>query len=93
MDIIKVKPSLKPTVSGEQSLEKKMSKKLNDEVHAHLTSVLHRTGADVLDIRSELERKDPKQWKKIEHKFKDMLRNAEVDISVTVELKNKGSES
>lgn len=123
MDIIKVKPSLKPTVSGEhliiqgtsrvigylseytcsdgkvlgrttlESLEKKMSKKLNDEVHAHLTSVLHRTGADVLDIRSKLERKDPKHWKKIEHKFKDMLRNAEVDISVTVELINKGSES
>lgn len=76
-----------------ETLEKEMTQKLNDEVNAHLTSILHRTGVDVLDIRSELERKNPKQWEKIERKFKDMLRNAKVDISVTIELKNKGSEA
>lgn len=82
-------------VEGRTSLEKleeKFTQKLNEEVNAYLTTILHRTGADVLGLRNKLKRK-PKEWKKIEERFSQLLRKAEVDIDVSIELKSKGSAS
>ena len=75
-----------------ERLEEKFTQKLNEEVNAHLTTILHRTGADVLDLHDKLEKK-PKEWKKIEKRFSELLRNAEVDINVSVELKSRGTGS
>ena len=85
----------KNKVDGQTSLaelEKGFSQEVSEQVNTKLTSILHRTGADVIDVHEKLQR-NPKEWKKIEKKIKELLKNAEVDIDVVVELINKGSEA
>lgn len=82
-------------VKGESSLKNLgvvFSKKIDEQVTTNLTTILQRTGADVLDFHKKLQRK-PKEWQKIEKNFNELLKNAEVDIDVDVTLRNKGSET
>ena len=81
-------------LQGETSLKELgelFSRKLDDKVTKDLTTIFQRTDADVLDLQDKLKQK-PKEWKKIEKRFPELLRNADVDIHVSVKLRNKGSE-
>jgi hypothetical protein len=73
-------------------LEKQFEDKIGKEVNARLESDMHRSGADVLDVRSRLQR-NPQQWNKLAARFDDLARNAKCEIHIHVMLKVKGAES
>jgi spore germination protein KC len=75
-----------------KQLEKQFEDKIGKEVNARLESVMHRSGADVLDVRSRLQR-NPQQWNKLADQFDDLARNAKSEIHIHVKLKAKGAES
>jgi spore germination protein KC len=83
----KVQRETSLTELGEQ-----FSQKLKEKVNSDLTTIFQRTNADVLDLQNQLKKK-PEEWKRIEKRFPELLKNADVDIHVSVKIRNRGSEA
>ena len=81
-------------VRGRTSLKKigsYLTKEAQKEVNEKVNSIIHR-GVDVLDLKTKLE-KNPAEWKNIKAEFPKLLKQAEVNLDVKVELLLKGTES
>ncbi|MBO8155056.1 MAG: Ger(x)C family spore germination protein [Bacillaceae bacterium] len=76
-----------------KSLEKEFEQSFQKQIHNKIPELLSRTEADLLDLRSKLEKENPDQWKEISESFEAFLKNAEMKTTVDFEIKLKGAET
>lgn len=75
-----------------ESIEFHLEEHMQEEFKKGLETALHRTGADLLDLQKILKRK-PNVWNKVKDNFDTYLKNATVDMDVTLEIRLKGTET
>lgn len=75
-----------------EKVEEYLEEQMQEEFKKGIETALHRSGADLLDVQKIL-RREPDVWNKVKDNLDSYLKEATVDLDVTLEVRLKGTET
>lgn len=78
--------------SSLEEIEEYMEKEMQKKIKKHLEEALHRSGADLLDLQ-RIFRRNSETWDQVKDHMDELMKTANVDVNVEIELILKGTET
>ncbi|MNW45206.1 Spore germination protein B3 precursor [compost metagenome] len=71
-------------------VEKRCNEMINEDIHAAISEAIRKNRSDIFGFGVALNNKYPNEWKKIHHRWHDLLPEVEVNVSSDIRLESSG---
>ncbi|MUG89231.1 Ger(x)C family spore germination protein [Paenibacillus timonensis] len=80
--------NIQSTMMG--NVEKRCNEMINEDIHAAISEAIRKNRSDIFGFGVALNNKYPNDWKKIHHRWHDLLPEVEVNVSSDIRLESSG---